>query len=438
MVLGDPASFEPWFLDGLSRSCRDLHVAESVDAAAEALGVHRPDVILLSERVGQVQGLEILRLLREADGDPAVVIVLAEDGIDRGTEALDAGAVDFLVAPLDLEQTTATLALIARGRDLQHENARLRRRLNDLRTGEALVGCSPATRRLSGVLARVAESSATVLIEGRPGSGKTLAAQIIHTSSRRSEKRQVVEYGESLTVARFDEALGQAQGGTLIIEDVERLTSEVQSRVVRHIKERPARPGSSGEIDARIIATTSAHLPELVARGRFREDLYYRLSVFPISVPSLQERRDDVTLLASHLLAEAAMASGKTACGFTAAAMILLETHPWPGNVAQLQDAVTRAFALANGAPIDRQHLLGPTIGLTIEPATAVVTRARVDVEDSEVAEEEILPLEAEERRLLARALKATKGNVRRAAQLLRIGRATLYRKIQVYKLKLN
>src|SRR5690606_3196956 len=108
------------------------------------------------------------------------------DGIDRGTEALDAGAVDFLVAPLDLEQTTATLALIARGRDLQHENARLRRRLNDLRTGEALVGCSPATRRLSGVLARVAESSATVLIEGRPGSGKTLAAQIIHTSSRRS------------------------------------------------------------------------------------------------------------------------------------------------------------------------------------------------------------------------------------------------------------
>src|SRR5690606_25232859 len=91
MVLGDPASFEPWFLDGLSRSCRHLHVVESVDAATEALGVHRPDVILLSERVGQAPGVEILRLLREADGDPAVVIVLAEDGIDRGTEALDAG-----------------------------------------------------------------------------------------------------------------------------------------------------------------------------------------------------------------------------------------------------------------------------------------------------------------------------------------------------------
>ena len=225
-----------------------------------------------------------------------------------------------------------------------------------------------------------------------------------------------------------------------MLENVENLSADVQSRVVRYIKERSARNGSAQDNDPRIIATTSAHLPELVARGKFREDLYYRLNVFPIVVPSLQERRDDIAVLAAHFLDLAGESSKTPTEGFTTAAMILMETHPWPGNVSQLQDAVFRAHALAKGAVIDRQHMLGPTMGITADPVQpANLPRSAVgDSEEGEVREEDILALETEEKRLLARALKATKGNVRRAAQLLRIGRATLYRKIQVYKLKLN
>ena len=207
---------------------------------------------------------------------------------------------------------------------------------------------------------------------------------------------------------------------------------------MRYIKERSA--GNPAERQGvRIIATTSAHLPELVARGKFREDLYYRLNVFPINVPSLRERHDDITSLASHFLSTAAERAGEDSQGFSDTAISMLENHSWPGNVAQLQDVVFRAHVLARGVTVDRGHLHGVTTGLCFRPAVdQVAVSERAPNPNSLVSEEDILPLETEEKRLLTRALRATKGNVRRAAQRLQIGRATLYRKIQVYKLKLN
>jgi DNA-binding NtrC family response regulator len=288
------------------------------------------------------------------------------------------------------------------------------------------------------VLARAAESSVTVLIEGPSGSGKSLAAQVIHASSRLSGKRLEVAYGDTLTGERIDHLLADDRIGTLLLESVDLLLPEVQSRVVRYIKERSA--GNPVERQGlRIIATTSAHLPELVARSKFREDLYYRLNVFPITVPALRERRQDVALLATHFMERAAERTGGAPAGFTEGAMELLENHSWPGDVAQLQDVVVRAHALARGATIDRKHLHGVTTGITLDPSRDVGAELGPTApQGGRLTEEDILPLETEEKRLLARALKATKGNVRRAAQLLRIGRATLYRKIQVYKLKLN
>ena len=189
------------------------------------------------------------------------------------------------------------------------------------------------------------------------------------------------------------------------------------------------------------MATTSAKLPEQVSRSKFREDLYYRLNVFPIPIPSLQERRDDIALLATHFLKMSEESTGVSQAGFTASAMILLESHPWPGNVAQLQNAVLRAHSIAGTNPVDSVHLLGPSTGLEVDGVEHIAAAnpvAPTSDEEEEIREEDILPLDAEEKRLLARALKATKGNVRRAAQLLRIGRATLYRKIQIYKLRLH
>lgn len=437
LVVAGGDNFPEDLIGGLSAASR---LCQVVDSGVQAMAVIResvPDVVLLPEQLGDMTGMEFLAQMA-ADGVSChVVMVVAEDGLDRGAEALSMGAVDFLIQPAGLDQVIATLALVARSRDLQAENDRLHRQLHELRSGEAFVGHSPSARRLVGVLARVAESSAIVLIEGREGSGKTLAARIVHASNRRAERPLRTDYCDSLTVERLEEELTSTHGGTLLLEDIEKLTANCQSRLVRHIKEHSTHSNENG---IRIIATTSAHLPELVARGSFREDLYYRLNVFPIVVPSLQERRDDIALLGSHFLELACAESKVKSRGFTTAAMILLETHPWPGNVAQLQDAVFRAHALACGRVVDRQHLLGPTTGLNIDPGQ-LNKNIQVDLtesNDEDVREEDILALETEEKRLLARALKATKGNVRRAAQLLRIGRATLYRKIQVYKLKLN
>jgi DNA-binding NtrC family response regulator len=312
--------------------------------------------------------------------------------------------------------------------------AELERMFEGMRDGSVMIGRSPTMRRLQGVLRRAAECDATVLIEGPAGSGKSLAARVIHCKSRRSNRPLVAASCSGLDGDALTQAMANANGTTLVLEDVDQLPVAAQAALVRHLKERP-QPGTESQ-QPRIIATTAAHLPELIARGAFREDLYYRLHVFPIVVPSLRERTEDIGLLAATIL-ESCTAQGNKTAGFSASSLMLLESLPWPGNVAQLEHVVRRAHALAGGGQIDRLHLLGPSTGLN-GPAETRTRMPQPTDDDSEVSEETVRPFEEEEQRLLGRALRATKGNVRRAAQLLGIGRATLYRKIQQYKLRLN
>ncbi|MBX3462677.1 MAG: sigma-54-dependent Fis family transcriptional regulator [Planctomycetes bacterium] len=304
-----------------------------------------------------------------------------------------------------------------------------------VRTGSALVGRSPVMRRLQSAVSRAADTDATVLVEGPRGAGKSLVARVVHCKSRRSGQAIQTTGCDRLDAESLQRLLEAARNTTLVLEDVERLPAAAQSVLVRHLKERnPARPTPG----PRLIATTAAHLPELVAKGAFREDLYYRLHNFPIVVPSLRERAEDVGLIADAVLDAAVLPLGRTHQGFTPSARALLESLHWPGNVGQVETTVMRAHALAGGAPIDREHLLAPP-----PPAAAPAVRESggqgrsVDVEPM-LDESAIQPFEQEEQAILTRALRATKGNVRRAAQLLGIGRATLYRKIQQYRLRLQ
>lgn len=434
---------DPWVYrrleERLSSAHYHVHAVASAAAALEAVAKGDFDVILLDVGLPDESGLEALRRLKADSVSAGVVMISGEGDAQSVVEALRLGALDYLTKPLDPDKVAATIGLAARAGRLERENHWLSRRLRELAASQELVGCSPAARRLASAVRRVADSEGTVLIEGRPGSGKSTVVDIIHRNGRRSGAPLVIGSGEALTAESLDDHLEAANRGTLLIEDVDLLPSAAQSRLVRYLKERSNRNTSAGQTDVRVVATTCARLPELVARGKLREDLYYRLNVFPIAVPSLQERRDDIALLALHFLKQAAEADGIAHKGLTAAAMNLLESHPWPNNVAQLQHAVARAHALAGGKPVDTQHLLGPSTGIAAEdmPPPAAVSR-QPSGEEEGIREEDVLPFDAEEKRLLARALKATKGNVRRAAQLLRIGRATLYRKIQVYKLKLQ
>lgn len=304
-----------------------------------------------------------------------------------------------------------------------------------VRSGSALIGRSPIMRRLQGVLSRAADSDATVLIEGPTGSGKTLAARVLHCKSRRSGRPLTAVDSATLDADAMAATIERARETTLVLEHIDRLPPAGQSVLVKHLKERS---GNRAAGAPRLVATTSAHLPELIARGAFREDLYYRLHAFPMVMPGLRERVEDIAMIAEAVLLAGAAHAGRTCAGFTPAAQVLLESMTWPGNVAQLEVVVKRAQALAGGAPIDREHLVAPASApcSTVVPAS-VRTGTQAETED-EITEDAIRPFEEEEQLLLSRALRATRGNVRRAAQLLGIGRATLYRKIQQYRLRLQ
>ena len=283
-----------------------------------------------------------------------------------------------------------------------------------------------------------ADSDSTVLVEGEHGSGKSLAVRMIHCKSRRGNRPLAIHAAKTLDPESLAHAISDARGSTLLIEDIEHLPLASQQALVRNLKERASTPPSDTP-PARIVATTTAHLPEMVARGSFREDLYYRLHMFPIVMPSLRERLDDIPVLVESLIAQCGSTQSiQRTANITNSALSALTSMNWPGNVAQLEAVIRRAFYAAGGNPIDREHIHVSLEAVT-KPSVSVSPGATATVEaEEEITESSIVPFEKEEQRLLSRALQATRGNVRRAAQLLGIGRATLYRKIQQYNLRLH
>jgi DNA-binding NtrC family response regulator len=369
-----------------------------------------------------------------------VVLAVPSAREDAAKRLVGRSITAFVTKPCTLAQAASILSIAA-------ENRRLRRRMQALESQlvadepeDELVGCSAAIRRLTTAVSRAAGNDATVLIEGKAGTGKSLVARMIHQSGRRAQSPLQVVACERADDEALLSALSNAGEGTLVLEDIDRLPSRTQSRLVRVLKE-----SSSGLHKARIVATTSAKLAELVAKGGFREDLYYRINMFPVVVPSLVERTEDVPILAQHFLAASCHRSGLPDRGFSPTAMAMLESNPWPGNITQLKNTVARAHSLADGNTIERAHLFTPAqqdgTALTaggLAGFAGVGAAQGAQQEEDDVTEDDIIPFQEEEKRLLSQALRATRGNVRRAAQLLAIGRATLYRKIQIYKLTIQ
>ncbi|MGE3173376.1 MAG: sigma-54-dependent transcriptional regulator [Planctomycetota bacterium] len=414
----------PGLAEGLRQRGYDVVECDAAATGCAALAEQHHDLVLVDPEFGPVataaidQGIPVL-LLTERHG------------------AVRDGCVGHLAPNAAADTAPLVVDLVLDRSRMQQQLQQLETLVEGLRDGSALVGRSPVMRRLQSALSRAADSDATVLVEGAPGSGKTVAARVIHCKSRRGNKPLVIRGAAELDADTMQQVLTQARGSTLLIEDVEQLPQAGQQTLVRFLKERSGGAATADAGPARVVTTTSAHLPELVARGSFREDLYYRLHAYPIVVPALRERVEDIALLAESLLDQIASASSQRPLGFTPSGRILLESMPWPGNVGQLENVVRRAWLHAAGAPIDDRHLSQPAA--TTGPGTAAAAPMAVAAADEEeLSEDAIRPFDEEEQHLLSRALRATRGNVRRAAQLLGIGRATLYRKIQQYKLRLQ
>src|SRR5689334_12318994 len=441
----------------LARFGHDALTAGNAAEALQALGANHIDLVICdwnmsAASAGQLDALELLRHLREEDRDVPIMVLTEFGTIEHAVSAMRAGATHYLAKPFQNEQLQLTVEQALAVSRLRDENRALLRELQGRRSEHEIIGEGRAIRQLLDSVASAASSRATVLLQGEPGTGKELFARAIHAQSDRREgpfirmncaalpegqiESTLFGYEKGAIVGAPKRSLGaleRADGGTLLLDEIAELKAELQPKLLRVLQEREfERIGGSGpvKVDVRIIATTSRDLEAEVTAGRFRQDLYYRLNVFPISIPPLRERREDIPALAHRFAARAAAEAGKEIQGFEPEALELLCEQPWPGNVRQLQTAVERAVILST-EPTLRVHLFAALRSTAAAPDNgASATHATNGNGSAHVLELPSLDLMEVERRVIEQALALTKGNRTRAAHMLGINVRTLRRKL--------
>ncbi len=439
LVVEDEAAQRALIVGILGREGYRVRESGDVDQALAALAEEVPDVILCDWRMPGRDGGELLREVRERRLGCGFVVMTAYGSISHAVEAVRLGADDYLSKPFERQALLLALRRVLRTRHLETENRRLRLAVRDGDRFGELIGRSPAMQRLYRTIDKVAATDATVLLTGESGTGKELVARSLHRHSRRADgpfvavncaaiPETLIEselYGHekgTFTGAdrrrsgRFEEA----EGGTLLLDEISSMPLTLQATLLRVLQERSfTRLGGGGEIpcDVRVVAATNRDLPALVAEGRFREDLFYRLNVVPIQLPPLRERREDIPLLAAELLLQAAGRHGVEVLPLPPAVLRRFLEHAWPGNVRELANVVERLVLLAEDGRIrvdDLPSELGDASG-----RTSVGFRLPA----------EGLRWENLERDLLRQALERADGNRAAAARILGLGyKALLYR----------
>ena len=421
----------------------DARVAGSLEQARKVIAEAPPDVVLVDLQLPDGQGADLLGEAMVAS-DTEFVVVTGNASVESAVEAMREGALDYLTKPFDRSRLTSVLANVARTRTLKHQLQTLRGELRQLGRFGKLVGRSKPMQEVYNLISRVAATSATVLVVGESGTGKELVAETIHMLSRRSGKSflamncgavsaQLIEselFGHekgSFTGADRRRAgyFEQAAGGTLFLDEITEMPTELQVKLLRVLESGHfMRVGGTESIesDVRILAATNRDPGEAVSSGALREDLYYRLNVFPIVLPPLRERGDDYELLAQHFLDELNRTDEQDK-RWTADALEAIKERNWHGNVRELRNAVHRAFILA-GREIDADAI--EAIDLLREeeaPASGETLEVPVATEIAEV-----------EKRLILATLDHFDGDKKRSAKALGISLKTLYNRLSVYR----
>jgi DNA-binding NtrC family response regulator len=419
-------------------------ILDSGQAVAAAGGL-RFDVVVTGLRIGPADGLEVLRAFRAVDPDAPVIMSTHETSPRKVVEVMQAGAFDYVVEPYeDLTLVGAVLErALARRRTLL-EATRLRRELQAQSEVPEIVGRSGAVRRLREEVRRAADASSPVLITGASGTGKGLVARAIHGAGRRRSGPFVIVNCGAIPEQLFEsELFGHVRGaftgavadrqgrvqqsdtGTLFLDEIAELSPGAQVKLLRFIEEHQfEKVGDSRQLsaDVRILCATNRNLPERIASGLFREDLFYRVNVLCIDVPPLRERREDVPLLAQHFLEEMAAESGKAVRAISREALAALCERDWPGNARQLRNVLERAFVFSSGDTILPRDL-------PVEPAAAAPAgTGRGQSDEPRGLRQRLL---REERRLIVEALEGCGWVRSKAAERLAIPRSTLMRRMR-------
>lgn len=417
------------------------------------------DVIITDLVMNDVGGLEVLARAKDDQPDAEVILVTGHGTVPSAVEAMQQGAFNYLLKPLDMGQLRVVTEKAAVSARLRRTNEELHRRLDEKFGFEGVVGTSAKMNAVVGLLKRVAPTNATVLIQGATGTGKELVAQAIHHNSPRKNKPFVAlncaalsdtileselfgHIAGAFTDARHDR-IGKfeyANGGTLFLDEVGDMPMPTQIKLLRVLESGEiTRVGSNDpiKVNVRLISATNRNLEQAIAAGTFRSDLYHRLKVVTVLLPSLAERREDIPLLIDHFMKQFAKQHEKTIKSMSTAARRKLMTYDWPGNVRELRNAVERMVVVDTDGVLDVDDLPSELVGpdeLAGGPAATdgVHTLAAGDVGLAGLVGR---PMEELERLFITETLQAAGGNREEAAKMLGIGERTLYRKIKEYQL---
>jgi two-component system, NtrC family, response regulator AtoC len=430
-----------WVL-GQSLSGDGFEVGEAADgkAALAAVAEQEPDIMVLDHRMPEMDGMEVLRTLRSKGSTFPIIMLTAHGNVALAVEAMKAGANEYLTKPFDLEELKLAIDKALKYSDLAAEVDRLRSELDREYDIDGIVASDPGMLEVLGTIQKVAPTLATVMIYGESGTGKELVARAVHNLSERADKpfisvsagalpetlleSELFGYEKGAFTGAVNAKPGRfelANGGTLFLDEIGDISAATQVKLLRVLQERTfERLGGTRtvEVDVRVVAATNQDLQQLIADGEFREDLFYRLNVVPVTIPTLRQRPGDIPLLVAHFLEKLNAGAKRIAPD----AMEALARYSWPGNIRELENTIERIIILSHGDVIE-------VTDLPAEVRAGLSTRDRVP--SGFVLPEDGVDLEEVELDMVRQALDRSGANVPKAAKLLGLTAKTLEARMQ-------
>ena len=441
LIVDDERSVREAFREVISSLGYRTAAVESAEQAARAVDSQTIDLVFLDLTLAGVNGLGLLRQLKARRPEIEIVVMTGHGTVESAVEAMKAGAYDYVSKPFSVDQVKVLLERATAHLRLKTENRILREKIKSKQGFGNIIGRAPEMDKLYRIIAKAAHSAHPVLILGESGTGKEMVARAIHHSGPFRDKPFIpVDCGSLVPTLIESELFGYvkgaftgamqskegllaiAEGGTVFLDEIGELPVDLQSKLLRALQEREIRPVGSTKvvpINVRVLAATNRNLEQAVTQGSFRRDLYFRLNVLSLRIPPLRERRQDIPLLATHILERLAHSSGQ-AHELSDDAMKAMLAYDWPGNVRELENCLERCCAIISGSTI---HSVDLPSSITGAPQQLL----------SSAPETRILPMAEVEKQAILGAISRLNGDKLMAAKLLGIGKTTLYRKLKEY-----
>ncbi len=445
LIVDDDRAMCQLLIDLLGEEGYETGVAYDGESALEKYRTARFDLTITDLMMPKMKGIELVTRLREIDSGALVLLITAFGTIESAVEAMRAGAFHYVTKPFHNDEILLQVKRAIEQKSLREELRRLRTEVQARDRFQNIIGQSAAMQRILEVVGQVSDLHANILIEGESGTGKELIARAIHSASARAAGPYVpincAAIPETLleselfgyvrgafTDARKDRRglFQEASGGVLFLDEISEIPLTLQAKLLRILEDKEVRPLGANQVekvDTRVLSASNRSLDEQVRAGKFRQDLYYRLNVIRIELPPLRQRSEDIPLLVNHFIDKFAESAKRVIKGIDPAALTVLQSHDWPGNIRELEHVLERAVLLGKD----------DTVGLDDLPQPMIAHSERGFVAGQAVAKQ--LTLRDLEREYIGKVLETTHGNKTEAARILGVDRTTLYRKLEEYKI---